>query len=257
MAGFDRYNNTLKLFLSEASSWTVAELSDALETSPSNVYRTVRELVEAGFLESARESRYRLGPTFLEFEHRLRETDPLVRSGGLFLRTLVEQAAHPCVAVLARLYGRRVMCVAEAHTLDQRTSYERGKPMPIVRGATSKAILASMTNRKRGKLLSEVFESGDGIPEKLNAELNQIRRTGLSVTRGEVDPGMIGIAVPIKNEELGINASLSFVVRQSESIDSRIPRLASLLTSHATLIENFMADTQAEIQEASPLPDIA
>lgn len=89
MAGFDRYNNMLKLFLSEGTSWTVAEIAEALETSPSNVYRTVRELVEAGFLESTRESRYRLGPTFLEFEHRLRETDPLVRSGGVFLRTLV------------------------------------------------------------------------------------------------------------------------------------------------------------------------
>lgn len=253
MAGFDRYNNMLKLFLSEETSWTVAELAEALETSPSNVYRTVRELVEAGFLESTRESRYRLGPIFLEFEHRLRETDPLVRSGGVFLRTLVEQAGQPCAAVLARLYGRRVMCVAEAHTLDQRTSYERGKPMPIIRGATSKAILASMTTRKRNKLLTEVFDADTAIPDDLVTELNQIRRTGLSVTRGEVDSGMMGISVPVKNDDLGINASLSFVVCQSDTIEGRVPRLASLLTSHAALIENFMADTQAETQEAAPI----
>lgn len=254
MAGFDRYNNMLKLFLSEETSWTVAELAEALNTSPSNVYRTVRELVEAGFLESTRESRYRLGPTFLEFEHRLRETDPLVRSGGVFLRTLVEQAGQPCVAVLARLYGKRVMCVAEAHTLDQRTSYERGKPMPIVRGATSKAILASMTTRKRTKLLGDVFENEAAIPDALLTELSQIRRSSLSVTRGEVDGGMMGISVPVKNDDLGINASLSFVVRQSDTPDSRVPRLASLLTSHAALIENFMADTQNTPEEAPAGP---
>lgn len=109
------------------------------------------------------------------------------------------------------------MCVAEAHTLDQRTSYERGKPMPIVRGATSKAILASMATRKRTKLLGEVFDDEAAIPEELLTELSHIRRTSLSVTRGEVDSGMVGIAVPVKNDDLGINASLSFVVRQSDT----------------------------------------
>ncbi|PJE37528.1 hypothetical protein CVM52_06560 [Pseudooceanicola lipolyticus] len=248
MAGFDRYNNVLTLFLTEQASWTVAELSEAIGTSPSNVYRTVRELVEAGFVESTKESRYRLGPTFLEFEHRLRETDPLVRSGGVFLRTLVEQAGQPCVAVLARLYGRQVMCVAEAHTLDQRTSYERGKPMPIVRGATSKAILASMTTRKRKKLLAEVHDGEAAVPDELVAELTQIRRAGLSVSRGEVDDGLMGIAVPVTNDDLAINASLSFVVRQADTSEVRVQRLSSLLRAHATLIENFMAEAQSDMR---------
>lgn len=122
--------------------------------------------------------------------------------------------------------------------------------MPIVRGATSKAILASMATRKRKKLLAEVYEGADAVPEDLTTELTKIHRSGLSVTYGEVDEGLMGIAVPVKNDDLGINASLSFVVRHTDTGETRVKRLASLLTAHATLIENFMAETQADARDA-------
>ena len=249
MAGFDRYDNILKLFLEDQNAWTVPEIADALGTAQSSIYRTVRELVASGFLEGTSESRYRLGPIFLEFDHRLRASDLLVRSGGLFLRTLVQQAGLPCVAVLARLYGDRVMCVADARSgpFDAETSYVRGRPMPIMRGATSKAILASMSGRKRTRLLSNFMDEDDPARERLNKELDGIRRAKVSVTRGEVDTGLVGLAVPVKNESQGINASLSFIVKNSDATDAREPRLISLLTSHANLIESFLNDEDIAI----------
>ena len=78
-------------------------LGEAASTS----YRTVRELVAAGFLESAVEAQYPLGPALMEFELIMRVTDPLVRAGPIFLESLVEQVTIPCTALLARLYGER------------------------------------------------------------------------------------------------------------------------------------------------------
>jgi DNA-binding IclR family transcriptional regulator len=242
LAGFDRYDRVLRLFLEGQNSWTVAEISDALRTSASNIYRTVRELVAAGYLEGAAESHYRLGPVFLEFDHRVRETDPLVRSGGIFLNTLVEQAAVPCSAVLARLYGNKVMCVADARSarFDASTSYQRGRPMPLLRGATSKAILASLPTRKRNRLLQQIADQG-GEKEPVGFEwFGAVRKVRFVVTRGEVDAGLLGAAVPVELKGLAMYASLSFILKQSDATEAVLTRLRALLDSYARLIEDFM-----------------
>ena len=67
MSGFMRYNKILNLFSERTSSWTVAEISEKLKTPSSTIYRTVREMVLAEFLESAEGSYFRLGPAFIKF----------------------------------------------------------------------------------------------------------------------------------------------------------------------------------------------
>ena len=61
MSGFQRYKKILDLFSEERSSWTVIEISKSLKTPSSTIYRIVREMVTAEFLESASGSYFRLG----------------------------------------------------------------------------------------------------------------------------------------------------------------------------------------------------
>jgi DNA-binding IclR family transcriptional regulator len=249
MAGFDRYENILKLFTQTHSSWTVVEMSARLGGAASTTYRTVRELVAAGFLESAVEAQYRLGPALMEFEHVMRVTDPLVRAGPIFLESLVEQVTIPCTALLARLYGERVMCVAKAGSpiATQPSSYRRGRPMPILLGATSKAVLAGLTSRRRTQLMRSVGPKDPAQHLLLAAELDRIRKVGVSITSGEVDQGAVGVAVSIQNKSLGINASLSLIFAASEFGKVNDHTLTALLTSHARLIENFIEDAYQDI----------
>ena len=79
LTGITRYTRILALFDQAHPSWTVAEISAALDTSASTLYRLIREMVAADLLESTVESRYRLGPLFVEYYRRLNLTDPLVR----------------------------------------------------------------------------------------------------------------------------------------------------------------------------------
>lgn len=240
MAGFDRYEKLLRLFLDSQPLWSVASIAEALGTSPSNVYRTIRELVTAGYLEAAADSHYRLGPVFLEYEHRLRSSDPLVRSGSIFLTPLIEQAGIPCCAALARLYGSTVMCVADARSsrFDAQTSYERGRPMPILLGATSKAVLSALPTRKRDKILKS--SAGEGLNESLRAELTEVRRAGMVVTVEEVDSGLAGIAVPIDPGVQALYGSLSLIVKAAALTSEIETRLGMILKAHAVLIENYV-----------------
>jgi DNA-binding IclR family transcriptional regulator len=231
MAGLRRFVEIIRLFDEAKSDWTVQEIAEALKVPTSTVYRTVRELVREGFLDPSSDARYRLGPAFVEFDRQVRLTDPLIVIGTPFLDDLVGSTPIPCIAMLARLYGDRVVCVASSRTpgSDIETSYQRGRPMPLLRGATSKAILAQLPVRRLRKLLDTVpADQPTAPPGEFRHELIAVRRKGFSITRGEVDKNLVGFAVPIASERSATVASISQIVRASdldEEIERRVLRI--------------------------------
>jgi DNA-binding IclR family transcriptional regulator len=242
MSGIDRYINVLDLFTTEKSMWTVNEVASALNVPTSTIYRTIRELARVNMLEPAMEGYYRLGSAFVEFDRRTRLTDPLVQVGSPMLSDIVEHATVPCVAVLARLYGDTVMCVADTKSAGSgvQTSYERGRPRPLTRGATSKVILAQLPTRRLNKLLATASFSDKPVASSdvaFRDELASIRKNGYCVARGEVDDGRVGLAVPISIPEQALVASLSIVLDEASSTESLERRLILLLVSSAALLK--------------------
>lgn len=237
MAGFARFLAVLRLFDEHASAWTVPAISTALGVPASTVYRTVRDLVAGGFLEAGHEGLYRLGPAFIEYDRLLRLTDPLVAAGQSVLADVVAQARLPCVALLSRLYNDQVMCVADAAGRDTalRPSYERGRPMPLTQGATSKVILAHLPPRQLNRLLGEGAER-EGRDAALRRDLSEIRKRGYCATASEIDPGLAGIAAPVIVREAGAIASLSLVAEDGALDDVQRRRLVLLVVSAASLI---------------------
>ncbi len=237
MAGLDRFVEILRLFDEYKSDWTIQEMADGVEVPASTVYRTVRALVAQGFLDPSIEAHYRLGAAFIEFDRRIRLCDPLIREGEPVLRDVVDASPIPCVAVLARLYQDQVICVGDSRTADAAiaTSYERGRPMPLMRGATSKTILAQLSRAR----LRKVLESAGDIGMVLNdvaAELAVIRKRGYAITRGEVDKDLVGISVPLSRPEAAINASISLIVRAADCNETVERRLLITLTPAADML---------------------
>jgi DNA-binding IclR family transcriptional regulator len=244
MAGFARFLAVLRLFDEQVSAWTVPEMSDALGVPASTVYRTVRDLVAGGFLEAAHESVYRLGPAFIEYDRLLRLTDPLVAAGRGALNDVVAQARTPCVALLSRLYNDQVMCVADeaARGTAFRPSYERGRPMPLTQGATSKVILAHLPARHLNRLIGAPKDRPAREPG-LRSELAEIRKRGYCATASEIDPGLAGIAAPVIVREAGIIASLSVVVDDALLDEAHRRRLILLVVSAASLVAEDLRET--------------
>ena len=236
MAGFSRFLAMLRVFNEAASAWSVPDMADALGVPASTAYRTVRDLVAAGFLEAAHDGAYRLGPAFIEYDRLLRISDPLVHAGAGALRDVVMQAHMPCVALLSRLYNDQVMCMADeaARETAFRSSYERGKPMPLTQGATSKVILAQLPSRQLNRLIGAPKAAPGN--EALRRELVEIRRRGYCATASEIDAGLAGIAAPVIVREAGIYASLSLVADDCALDESQRRRLVLLVVSAASLI---------------------
>ncbi len=252
MAGLDRYLDIVNLFDETKSDWTIPEIAFSLDVPTSTVYRTVRELVAAEMLEQSMEAHYRLGAAFIEFDRRVRRTDSLIRLSNGILQDVAGEVRIPCAVVLARLYGDKVMCVADTRSKghDIPTSYERGRPQPLTRGATSKMILAQLPSRRLNRLLapSESAGSAGSTILDLRKELAMARRCGYVITRGEVDPGLAGIAAPVSNPEQAIIASLSLIVPASGLADMVEHRLVLL----ATMAANLLAERLKLPEKAQP-----
>jgi len=135
------------------------------------------------------------------------------------------------------------MCVADARSLDFEgsTAYERGKPMPILFGATSKAVLAGLPTKKREKLILESNGEADFDVVALTSQLRELKKQGYLITRGEVDTRLAGVAAVVTIPSAGIYASLTLIVHQADLTHSIEQRLAALVTTHAALITAFMS----------------
>jgi DNA-binding IclR family transcriptional regulator len=260
LSGLDRYTSILRLFSERRSAWTVADMAEALAGPQSTIYRTVHELVRQGFLEPAAEAHYRLGAAFMEFDRLIRKTDPFLDAGTSMLREVVAQARVPCLALLARLYNDTVMCVADSPSAGApSSSYERGRPMPLTRGATSKVILAHLPARRLTKLLAG-SAGGEAAPPfqpdeaALREELRAIRKRGYTVSRSEIDREILGLGAPVVVPEAGIVGSLSLVLNNRDIDDATERRLVLLVVSSASLLTEALKQIAQRPADAAEAP---
>ena len=250
MSGFLRYNKILNLFSEYRSSWTVAEISEKLKTPSSTIYRIVREMVLAEFLESAAGAYFRLGPAFIKFNRTINLSDPLVRAGQPFLEKLANENPIVSVNVLARLYSKKVMCVADfkSPSFKNNTSYQKGKLMPLMYGATSRAIIMQINGKRLEDLLSsETFKTGNEKDYFLKSIKND-KKKGYCCTQGQVDRDLIGFAVPIHSKKLGIEASLSSIFNLKDFLPEHEPIIYANLSSYGLLIEKYISQIFNDIE---------
>lgn len=255
MAGPDRTISVLKLFTLETPAWTVERVAAALGVSASSAYRYVAVLTEAGLLTPAGGGAYVLGPAFIQYDRQIQLTDPLLQVARPVMEEILRFAPIGSTVLLCRLFGETVLCIHQVagRMAGDPVSYERGRPMPLFKGATSKAILAWLPSRDLRRLFeahrAEIAASALGRDwPAFRTGLVRIRRAGHEVSRGELDAGRIGVAVPILDEGRRALGSLSYVIAARES--SSVPRLVPLLTAAARGIEGgLLRGTEAEPQE--------
>lgn len=256
MSGFTRYNKILNLFSEQRSSWTVSEISDKLKAPSSTIYRIVRELVLSEFLESAAGAYFRLGPAFIKFNRTINLSDPLVRAGQPFLEKLANENPIVSVNVLSRLYGNKVMCVADYKSpfFKNNTSYQKGKLMPLIYGATSRAIIMQVIGRRLDDLLKDEVFSDYNEKDTFLKKLKNDNKKGYCRTEGQVDKGLIGFAVPINNKKLGIEASLSSIFNSIDFLPEHEPIIYANLSSYALLIKRYINQIFDDIQNYHQIP---
>ncbi|MDE0945887.1 MAG: helix-turn-helix domain-containing protein [Sphingobium sp.] len=226
MATADRVLSILGLFTVDSPEWTVEAVALELGLSGSTAYHYVRSLVDAGLLVSEKGGRYMVGPAIIELDRVTRRFDLLSNAAQDALQTLTAGVDGDAIGLLCRIYRLKVMCVDQCVVRPPSfaISYERGRPMLLTRGAASKCILANLKSRPLRKFYDsdpdEVRMSGLGDDwETFKRSVRELRKHRVLATKGELDPGLMGISAPVFDAEDIVIGSIGLVVSAPDFID--------------------------------------
>lgn len=246
MNGPARILAVLQLYETAGPVLTVDDIARSLNLSASTAYRSVRSLVQAGFLDPVAGAGYALGPAFIRYDRLLRQGDRLSRIAEPVMRHLVAAAGGRGTVILCRRFRDCVMCVHEVRgdAPYAETTYERGVAMPMFVGASSKAIMAFLPDRqlKTVYLANEavIRASGPATWPEFKAHLREIRRRGYALTDSEVAKGRIGLAAPVFLDDQVI-AGLSLVVTAAVMTRADVEALVPPLVDAARAVTDGMS----------------
>jgi DNA-binding IclR family transcriptional regulator len=236
-----RMLSTLDLFSTNTPSLTVEQIAAGLGVPKSTGYRYVQALCKVGLLVRLDRS-ITLGPRIIELDRSIRDGDPVIRAAAPPMRALADQTGLD--VFISKLYGRSIITVHTEFSSSQHLpyGYGRGRPMPLSRGASSKALVAFLPAARLRRLHQELLLETESIPhwEAFYEEVLQIRRQGFCRTSGELNEGATGISAPIFGRgrlvvasitALGIDARLALfdanavaelVMRTAQTISARL-----------------------------------
>jgi DNA-binding IclR family transcriptional regulator len=245
----DRLLMALALFTIECPQWTVEAAAEKLVVSAQTAYRYFKQLTAAGLITPVAGASYTLGPAIIQMERQIQATDPMLIAARTVMVDLIQHAVEGSTAILCRLFHDRVMCMHQVMSRgpQEPVSYERGRLMPLYRGATAKIILAHLPTRTLKSLFAHdgaaVSAAGLGSSfDEFRRALAAIRRAGICVTRGEVDHGRTGIGAPIFDRDGAVLGSLSLALPSARVDEALIARVAPLTALGAREVERIMCD---------------
>lgn len=242
----DRMLSILDLFRDDTTAAFQEDVMAHLECSRATAYRYLKSLTESGLLAPTAGGAYVLGSRIIELDRHLRKHDPLMRAARDVMRATGDEL-HANL-MLCSYYGDKVMCVDRYWTDNSiESSYARGRPFPMFRGATAKPILANLPPYQLRNLMlwhaAEIREAGLGEDwDEFRANLKRLRAAGVCVSHGEVDRGLMGIGAAIFSPEQKVVGSLVFIAAEAHTSAERLDVLqARIQVAAAEVSQNLQA----------------
>lgn len=247
----ERLQAVLEVFTEDRLEWTPEELMEELGYSRPTLYRYLKILKDTGFLTSMPNTGFTLGPRVVEMDYLLRKSDNLILSGAPYLQKLT--GLFECTALLVRWYGDKILCVDSLNSSrDAISSYPRGRPMPLSRGAIGRSIVAFLPRRNLVPLIKRTLGEwqaagvGNTADEVLEV-LKSVRKAGYAVAYGEVTPGVVGFSAPIFDAGQSPIASFSVTISQERLTDAMADDLGREVLSAASEVSANLASHRHRI----------
>jgi DNA-binding IclR family transcriptional regulator len=226
----ERVLGVLEVFSEDRLEWTPEDLMAHLGYSRPTLYRYLKILKDAGLLMSSRNASVTLGPRVVEMDYLARQSDALVLSGQPHLKALTRR--YSCNAMILRWYGNKILCVvSETSAKNLVSSYPRGRPMPLGRGAIARSIMAFLPRARLVPLIEQNLDDlcsvGLGMTaEEVRQSMKRVRRAGHAVAFGEVTAGAVGIAAPVLDDRGAPVASVCVTIAGTLVDGAGIDRIA-------------------------------
>ena len=210
----ERTLRLMSLLAEEGRPMTLAELTAQLQLPKVTVHRLCANLVAGGFLVRDLDERsFTIGPALRELAFNALNHGTLRGLRHAVLKTLVDQIGETCnfttldgaeVLYLDRVEARRPL----------RLTIDVGAHVPLHCSASGKLLLAHMPRRQRDTVirrmaLPALTAHTLTTPAALKAECEEILAQGFARDREEFVPGLIALAVPVRDAQQTVRATIA------------------------------------------------
>ena len=228
----------LEVLREKNTSFSIAELAEAMALPPSTVHRILQTFCEKKYIiRDERTHTYRLGPALI----------PLGKAAARGIR--LQDAAHPVLESLSREskedsylvipVGNKGLVIEKVDGPSHlKVVEEFGYEMYLPCGAIRKVLLAYQTPAFIDQYFKTIIVNDQAFPhvrpEDLKAELKKIRRDGYAITHGEYVNDAIGIGAPIFNSDGELAGSIGIIAPEIRiETDDYLITLRELVRRHA------------------------
>ncbi len=237
----------LDLFTTGQPSWSAEGIATKIRCSAPTSYRYLRELVSAGLLMRSGSGNYSLGPRIITLDYQLRTTDPYFAAGKPLMAELAGRTGLDCV--MTRLFDEEIVDTHRESGSDNLSlAYGRGRRRPLFLGAAPKVILSTLPKARLQRIYqnhsTELQASSQaGTWEDFWNTLQQIRKAGYYLSKGELEHDVGAMAVPFYGDSSQAVGALALVIPILRIDLMNYEKLLDLLVTTAReLARNAQAD---------------
>lgn len=195
VSAVDRALAVLATLAQHGGALTATDLVRKTGLSQSTLYRQLVSLKRWGFVLEV-EGRYAPGPLSLQLALGFDMASHLVQHSRPDMLVLAQQSQES-VGLLVAVNGQAICIDMIESRQALRCSFEKGRSVPLQKGASAKCLLAHLPDGALNTSLTANREEADSPPPDILAELSAIRKAGFVVSNGEVDPGVWGVSAPL------------------------------------------------------------
>ena len=222
----------LDAFTADEPSLTVGEVARRSGLHVATASRLVGELAAHGLLERTADRRVRVGVRLWELGARASPTLGLREAAMPFLEDVHAVVGHH--VQLGVLDGADVLFLERLTARDAVVNFSRiAGRLPLPTSSSGVVLLAHAPYELQEQVLAAplhpVTPAGFGSPAQLRAALAEVRRSSAAVLEGHQHPDATGVAVPVRDGDGRVVASLSVIVPN----DGRGAALVPLLLATA------------------------
>lgn len=233
----------LRCFGLERPELGVTEIARQLGMHKSTVHRLLTTLQEEGFVHQVDGSRYRLGWRLFELGVSVPAWQAIRQPVLRALESLVHQTGE--TAHLAILDEGEVLYVEKVEAMRSlRMPSAVGRRVPVHCTALGKVLMAGLEDHALLPLiysapLQAFTKNTITDPERLRAEIADVRRDGHAVDHEEIEDGLMCVGGPVVDDAGTACAAVS--------ISGPSSRILSRLRDHADAVKNACASLSKEL----------
>jgi len=239
-----RVADVLLMFTRGPTAMGVTEIARELGLSKAVVHRILQSLSTRSLVRADPSTReYRLGPGAIALGARAMRDFDLRQAAQPTLRRMRDITTET-TTLSARLQDSRIYLDQFESPQEIKMTVELGRPYPLYAGASSRAILAFLSDETVDRIiqmgLDRLTPETIRNPRELRRRLAETRASGYAISRGERQPAAGSVAAPVFDIDGGVVGSISVCGPVDRFDDVAVARYLPIVRSAAREISRAL-----------------